>query len=37
MNSRDLDSALTQRELDAVTEWLKSNKSFHTMRDHPYH
>jgi hypothetical protein len=35
--SRDLDSALTQRERAAVDEWLASNKSFHAMRDHPKH
>ncbi|XP_043215369.1 uncharacterized protein LOC122378412 [Amphibalanus amphitrite] len=34
---RDLDSILTQRERDAVTEWLESNKTFHVMRDHPWH
>ncbi|CAF1526388.1 unnamed protein product [Didymodactylos carnosus] len=37
MNSRDLDSALTHRELAAVQDWLKTNKSFHAMRDHPLH
>jgi hypothetical protein len=35
--SRDLDSALTRRERAAVDEWLASNKSFHSMRDHPMH
>lgn len=35
--SRDLDSALTQRERSAVDDWLTSNKSFHVMRDHPKH
>ncbi|CAF1063164.1 unnamed protein product [Rotaria sordida] len=35
--SRDLDSALTKREREAVDAWLASNKSFHTMRDHPMH
>jgi hypothetical protein len=35
--SRDLDSALTQRERAAVDVWLASNKSFHVMRDHPQH
>jgi hypothetical protein len=35
--SRDLDSALTRRERAAVDVWLASNKSFHTMRDHPMH
>ena len=37
MGSRDLDSPLGQRELDAVNEWLSSSKSWHAMRDHPYH
>ena len=37
MASRDLDSPLPQRELDAVNEWLSSNKSWHVMRDHPLH
>ena len=35
--SRDLDSALTLRERVAVNAWLASNKSFHSMRDHPSH
>ncbi|NPV13126.1 MAG: hypothetical protein HPY57_15270 [Ignavibacteria bacterium] len=37
MISRDTDSRLNLREKYAVDEWLKSNKSFHIMRDHPYH
>ncbi|CAF0805598.1 unnamed protein product [Rotaria sp. Silwood1] len=37
MMSRDLDSALTKREREAVDVWLASNKSFHAMRDHPMH
>lgn len=37
MASRDLDSPLTLRERAAVNEWLSSNKSFHVMRDHPFH
>jgi hypothetical protein len=37
MGSRDLDSPLTQRELDAVNEWISSNKEWHSMRDHPWH
>jgi hypothetical protein len=37
MASRDLDSPLTQRERAAVNEWLSSNLTFHSMRDHPYH
>ena len=35
--TRDLDSRLNDREQAAVTEWLNSNKSFHIMRDHPWH
>jgi hypothetical protein len=35
--SRDLDSALTERERAAVDVWLASNKLFHAMRDHPMH
>lgn len=35
--SRDLDSAFTRRERAAVDAWLASNKSFHSMRDHPRH
>lgn len=37
MLSRDTDSRLNQREKEAVEEWLSSDKSFHIMRDHPYH
>ena len=37
MGSRDLDSPLTKRELDAVNEWISSNKEWHSMRDHPWH
>ncbi|CAF1496572.1 unnamed protein product [Adineta steineri] len=37
MMSRDLDSAFTQRERAAVNAWIASNKSFHSMRDHPMH
>ncbi|CAF1063180.1 unnamed protein product [Rotaria sordida] len=37
MLSRDLDSALTKREREAVDTWLATNKSFHAMRDHPKH
>jgi hypothetical protein len=35
--SRDLDSPLTKRERTAVDEWLLSNMTFHSMRDHPHH
>jgi len=34
---RDTDSRPTLREKFAVNEWLKSDKIFHIMRDHPYH
>ena len=35
--SRDLDSALNEREAAAVEEWLQSGANFHLMRDHPKH
>lgn len=35
--SRDCDSRISEREVLAVKEWLKSDKDFHIMRDHPYH
>ena len=35
--SRDCDSRFSEREVDAIKEWLSSNKDFHIMRDHPYH
>lgn len=35
--SRDTDSRISERESDAVFEWLNSDKDFHVMRDHPYH
>lgn len=34
---RDTDTRILQREVDAVTQWLESDKPFHIMRDHPYH
>ncbi|CAF3622861.1 unnamed protein product [Adineta steineri] len=37
MISRDLDSPITQRELDAVKEWILSGKAWHSMRDNPMH
>jgi hypothetical protein len=37
MISRDCDSRLSYREKEAVDEWLKSDKRFHIMRDHPWH
>ncbi len=35
--SRDADSLILQREVDAVEEWLHSNYTFHIMRDHINH
>lgn len=35
--SRDCDSRCSLREKNAVDVWLKSDKNFHIMRDHPYH
>lgn len=35
--SRDTDTRITLREVLAVNEWLKSDKIFHIMRDHPDH
>jgi hypothetical protein len=37
MASRDLDSPIVQREVDAVNEWISSGKVWHAMRDHPMH
>jgi len=34
---RDTDSRITQREVDAVNEWIKEDTSLHIMKDHPYH
>jgi hypothetical protein len=34
---RDCDSRIDKREKSAVDEWIKSGKSLHVMRDHPYH
>lgn len=34
---RDTDSRLSMREKYAVDEWLATDKTFHIMRDHPYH
>ena len=35
--SRDIDSVIWQREVDAVDQWLSSNFTFHLMRDHKLH
>jgi len=32
-----LDSRFNDREQAAVDEWMRSDKSFHIMRDHPAH
>lgn len=34
---RDSDSRLSTREYNAVLEWVASNLTFHSMRDHPFH
>jgi len=34
---RDTDSRVDKREAAAVNEWVKSGKSLHVMRDHPWH
>ena len=34
---RDCDSRVSLRERLAVDEWIKSGKTLHVMRDHPYH
>ena len=34
---RDTDSRINLREKYAVEEWTASDKTFHIMRDHPYH
>lgn len=36
-HSRDLDSIISQREVAAVKEFVRFNKTFHLMRDNPYH
>lgn len=35
--SRDADSRISQREMELVNLWIISGKSFHIIRDHPYH
>ena len=34
---RDTDAVILQREVDAVNQWLESDRLFHIMRDHPLH
>ena len=36
-HSRDLDSRPTKREWAAVDMWLRSNRTYHVMRDHIFH
>ncbi len=35
--SRDADSLVLDREIDAVNEWIQSGTSFHIMRDYVGH
>jgi len=35
--SRDTDSRIEPKEIKAIREWLKSNKNFHIIRNHPMH
>ena len=35
--SRDLDSRIHEREVEAVEEWFSSDQPVHAMRDHPQH
>ena len=37
MMSRDSDTRFRKREILAVNDWIKSDKLFHIMRDHPHH
>ena len=37
MLSRDVDTRILEREVEAVDEWLASDRVFHIMRDHPNH
>jgi hypothetical protein len=37
MISRDVDTRILPREVEAVNEWLASGKTLHFMRDHPKH
>lgn len=34
---RDCDNRFSEREVHAVNEWIKSNKTLHVMKDHPWH
>ena len=37
MISRDVDTRILPREVEAVNEWLASGRTLHIMRDHPRH
>jgi len=37
MLCRDVDTRILEREVIATKEWIESGKTFHIMRDHPYH
>jgi hypothetical protein len=34
---RDVDSRISERELEALNQWFVSGKQLHIMRDHPHH
>ena len=34
---RDVDSRISQRDKNAVTDWIYSGKNFHIIRDHRFH
>lgn len=35
--SRDLDSRISEREVEYINRWLQSNKDYFIIRDHPWH
>ena len=35
--TRDVDSRISQREINALKDWVNSTLPFHIMRDHPHH
>jgi hypothetical protein len=35
--SRDLDSRLSEREVEYINRWVQSNKDYFIIRDHPWH
>jgi len=35
--SRDCDSRISEREVSAINEWIRSEREFHIIRDHPNH